>query len=206
AMVLAGLVFHDCRRHAVKSNAFVLSVLPLVAALLALAVVVPVTGRNMKSVVQAAKFKASGQTLQPTEVFASGPLAGLQIRDYGGDPPLPTTYVGKVNDGLELLARTGNSDKTVAALEFANPFNVARGLKPSRTAPTCWQLGFLYSAEAAPATERVFNGSDVIMIPKQFGDGNQANLTVIRQHYGEYLDAHYTMAGESQQWQVFVPR
>lgn len=177
-----------------------------IAAALALLVVMPVTGRNIKSVMEAREFKAAGRSLTPLEIFGSGPLQDLQIVGFGGDPPLPTTYVGKVNDGLELLARTGNSARPVAALEFANPFNVARAVKPSRTAPTVWQLGFVFSETSAPALERVFDGEDVIMIPARFGDGNQDNLAVIRHHYGAYLDAHYVLAGESQQWQLLVPK
>ncbi len=173
---------------------------------LALFVVLPMTGRNVASVAEAAAAKRSGGGLAADERFAAGPLQGLQISGFGGDPPLPTTYVGKVTDGLQLLERTGNSGRTVATLDFANPFNIARGVAPSPTAPTCWQLGFLFSAESAPSTERVFNGRDVIMIPKRFGDGDQRNLAVMEQLYGAYFRKHYRFAGESEQWRVFVPR
>jgi hypothetical protein len=166
----------------------------------------PVTARNLGSVAAAAEFKRSGGTLSPAEMFTAGPLKGLQISGFGGDPPLPTTYVGKVKDGLNLLTCTGNADKPVAALDFANPFNVVRGVRPSRTAPPAWQLGFLFSPESAPSAARVFDRHDVIMWPKQFGDGNQQNLTVMLQHYGAYLAENYRLAGESRQWQLFVPK
>lgn len=180
----------------------------LIAAAVCLAafVVLPDTGRNIAGVVAAARHESSGASLSRAETFGAGPLRGLEISDFGGDPPLPTTYVGKVMDGVALLARTGNADRPVAALDFANPFNVARGVRPSRTAPPAWQLGFLFTAESAPPRKRVFNGRDVIMWPKQFGDGDQQNLAVLRQHYGAYLDANYVLAGTSRQWQVFVPR
>jgi hypothetical protein len=173
---------------------------------LALVIAVPGTGRNLISVAKAAQFKHSGASLSQAETFRAGPLQGLQISGFGGDPPLPTTYVGKVKDGLHLLARTGNSHRPVVAFDFANPFNVARGVRPSRTAPVAWQLNFLFSEESAPPVHRVIDGSDVIMWPRQFGDGNQENLAVIRAHYGAYLDEHYRFAGESQQWRVYVPR
>jgi hypothetical protein len=209
ALVFLGGILNDCwsRFRAAKlPEVAALVAVAAVAAVLAFKVVIPVTGRNLKSVLLAAQFKRSGLSLTPPEVFQRGALQGFQVKDFGGDPPLPTTYVGKVNDGIELLARTGNSARPVAALDFANPFNVARGVKPSRTAPTVWQLGFVFSDTSAPARERVFNGEDVIMIPARFGDGNQANLTVIRQHYGAYLDEHYALAGESEQWQLLVPK
>ena len=202
-------ILQDCWSRSAESSwsrYAALGTTSIVAIALALLVVIPVTGRNLKSIVEAAQFKAEGRSLSPAEIFQSGPMKGFQIKDFGGDPPLPTTYVGKVNDGLELLARTGNAERSVAALEFANPFNVTRAVPASRTAPTAWQLGFVFSASSAPSTERVFNGQDVIMLPRQFGDGNQDNLTVMRQLYGEYLEANYMLAGESEQWQLLVPK
>jgi hypothetical protein len=178
----------------------------IAAASLTLLLVLPTTARNVKSVVTAAEAKRAGASLAQAEVFQAGPLDDLQIAAFGGDPPLPTTYVGKVMDGIRLLNRIGRADDTVAALDFSNPFNVARGVPPSRTAPTAWQLGFVYTRRSAPSADRVFNGRDVIMIAKRFGDGNQANLVVLRQLYGSYLDKHYRIAGESQQWQALVPR
>lgn len=207
ALVLLGGVVADVHGaggdgiHPLRQRALV-----AVGSCLALLVVLPVTGRNLLSVAAAARFERSGASLSPAETFADGPLNGLQIAEFGGDPPLPTTYVGKVMDGVQLLERTGNADRSVAAFDFANPFNVVRGVPPSRTAPTSWQLGFLFSTDSAPSTARVFNGRDVIMWPTQFGDGDQQNLAVIRHHYGAYLDAHYRLAGESRQWRVYVPR
>ncbi|MFN2476897.1 MAG: hypothetical protein ABR526_11235 [Chthoniobacterales bacterium] len=209
ALVFLGGILSDCWNKRLTEDwrrVAVAVVTCAAAAALALFVVAPVTGRDLKSISEAARFKANKSSLLPLETFQTGPLQGLQIKDFGGDPPLPTTYVGKVNDGLELLARTGNSHRSVAALDFANAFNVARGVKASRTAPTVWQLGFVFSATSAPALDRVFNGEDVIMIPVRFGDGNQGNITVIRQLYGAYLDERYVLAGESEQWQLLVPK
>ncbi|HEX8532568.1 MAG TPA: hypothetical protein VF662_00205 [Allosphingosinicella sp.] len=207
ALVLLGGIVRDLRETGAEAVGPVRpKVLALAGIGLALVVVLPMTGRNVVGVAEAAAAKRAGTTLSPAERFTSGPLEGLQISAFGGDPPLPTTYVGKVMDGLRLLQRTGNAGRTVAALDFANPFNVVRGVQPSETAPTCWQLGFLFSPQSAPPAERVFNGRDVIMVPKRFGDGDQRNLTVMQQLYGSYFSRHYRLAGESEQWRLFVPK
>jgi hypothetical protein len=207
ALVFLGGIMRDLGHEGPQVlNSFRRKALLLGGISLALVVVLPATGRNLVSVAKAAQFKHRSASLSQAETFGAGSLQGLQISGFGGDPPLPTTYVGKVKDGLHLLARTGNSQRPVAAFDFANPFNIARGVRPSRTAPVAWQLDFLFSRETAPPARRVIDSSDVIMWPKQFGDGNQENLAVIRHHYGAYLNEHYRLAGESQQWWVYVPK
>jgi len=169
-------------------------------------VVAPVTVRNVDSLFEAAKLRWRNVSLPPDQVFHSGGLAGIQIKAFGGDPPLPTTYVGKVQDGLDLLARTGNAEKTVHTLEFANPFNMARMIRPSRKSVTCWQLNFVYSFYVAPSSERVFDPGEVIMLPKQFGDANQDNINALLHHYGAYLEANYETPIDSEQWTLFAPK
>lgn len=176
------------------------------ASVLAAIAFAPMTARNMGGIAKAAAFKRRGASLPPAQVFAQGPLRGLEIAGFGGDPPLPTSYVGKVMDGVDLLARTGNARRTVTALEFTNPFNLVRGTPPSRTAPVAWQLGFVFSPSSAPSAERVFEPGDAVMIPRQFGDGKQQNLLVLRDLYGAYLDRRYRLAGQSRQWRLYVPR
>ena len=169
-------------------------------------VVLPVFSRNISGLYLAAKFKSEGSRLSPAETFQTGPLRGQQISAFGGDPPLPTTYVEKIQDGVDLLSRTGNSHRSVVGFDFSNAFDVTRGVKANRTGPTCWQLGFVYSPTAAPAAERVINLEDAVMFPKIFGDGNQHNLAVLMAHYGSFLEQHFEPAGESIHWRLFVPK
>nr|MDQ2659988.1 hypothetical protein [Verrucomicrobiota bacterium] len=139
--------------------------IPIVAAagVLTMIVVLPVVSRNLHSIAGAARWKWDARAWASEQIIHEGPLKGLQVRFFGGEPPLPTSYVGKIRDGLALLEATGNATKPVVSLDFTNPFNVARAVKPSRTAPTVWQLGFVYSMEAAPRPENVFGPGDVVM-------------------------------------------
>lgn len=176
------------------------------AAILTFFIVSPVTARNLRSIAQAAIWKFRAGALPSHQVFQRGPLQGLQIQYFGGDPPLPTSYVGRVMDGLALLARAGRFDKTVTCLDFSNPFNVARGVKPSRALPIAGPFSFVYSSNAAPPPEAVLDGEDVVLMPKLFGASAEQDLRNLQEHYRDYLEAHYARAGESQQWQLFVPK
>ena len=144
--------------------------------------------------------------IPPNQLFQAGGLRGLQIIGFGGDHNLPTPYVGKVQDGLELLKRTGNSKKAVASFDFTNPFNLARSVKPPGGSTLGWDLGMIFSATSAPDADQVFRGAEVVMVPKNHGGGDPRNLDVIGRLYGTYLNDHYKLAGESQQWLLYEQR
>lgn len=186
-------------------------VLIVASVLLSLIMVGPVTARDLLSITQATIWQGGARTLPPRQVFQNGPLHGLQIRYFGGDPPLPASYVGKVMDGLALLARTDYFDETVTCLDFCNPFNIVRDLKPSAAVPIAGPGGFVYSPKAAPPPEVVLNGKDIVLLPKKSGAGrahpdSEWRLRSLQDQYQNYLDAHYLRVGESEQWQLFVPR
>lgn len=162
-----------------------------------------ITARNIEGLIIAFRNAEDGRKLSADQIFQSGSLKGLQIRAYGGDPPLPTNYIGKVQDGLDLINRTGSSEKSVASWDFSNPFNVTRGVKPAAGSPLGWQLEILFSAASAPDVQQIFKGAEVVMVPKEFGSGHPETLVVLDQLYGAYLHAHYTLAGESRQWFLY---
>jgi hypothetical protein len=199
-IVLVTMCCHSTRGKIIVSRRAVL--LPIASYVIAVVLAGTVTLRNIQSVLYARELKDKGATLPKDQTLQSGALKGLEISALGGDPLLPTSYVGKIQDGLDLLARTGNSAKPVLSLDFSNPFNVARGVRPPDGSTLAWQLGFLYSASVAPDVGQVFNGTEVVMIPKKFGDGDQQSLAILKQHYGSYMDEHFKAAGESSQWYV----
>jgi hypothetical protein len=181
------------------------AVLIAAATILAVCLVIPQTTRNLYGITQAAIWKYQGRMLPARQVFQSGALQGLEIQFFGGNPPTPTSYVGTVIDGLALLARTNNANKTVTALDFSNPFNVARGIKPSDAVPIAGPSDCTYAETALPPAEAVFNGRDVVLVPKRTGAEDQ-KLRILWDHYRSYLTEHYRVAGESQQWQLLVPK
>lgn len=168
----------------------------LLVALLAGAVMT----RNIAGLLIALRRKESGISLPADEVFQSGGLKGLQILGFGGDPPLPGTYVNKVRDGLDLISRTGNAGRPVLSLDFSNPFNEAEFIRPPAGSPTVWHFKYLFSDTAAPAEEQAFDGAEVVMVPKQFGTGDQESFETLYRHYGDYLSQHYRQAGETGEW------
>jgi hypothetical protein len=162
--------------------------------------VAPAFARNIGSLAAAVNFTANKRTLPADQTFDFGALKGLQIKEYGGEPVLPTYYVGKVKDGIELLQKEGQSKNVVAVLDFSNPFDVIREAKPPKGTPTCWQLNFVFSETSAPPADQLFNGVQAILIPKQFGDGNQQNLQTLFHHYSGYLETNFVLTTQSQQW------
>jgi len=53
----------------------------------------PATARNLQGSSRTL-FRVDGEVAGRSG-FGSGGLAGMQVAAYGGDPPLPTSYVGK---------------------------------------------------------------------------------------------------------------
>lgn len=203
AIVTFGLLFIQDQHNALAAPRRARLAIALLAAFIMASVALPANARNIMSVIHAARFKYFGLSLPPDQVFATGPLKGFQIQGYGGDPPLPTSYIGKIQDGIALLGKIGHSGEPVACLDAIPPFNVAQGVRGKVGAPTSWTLRVISDRMAPPAAQ-VFSGSNIVMVPKQFGDGNQATLEILMRHYGSYLREHFTYAGESLQWQALL--
>ena len=176
-----------------------------IAAIVTLFLAIPQTSRNLYAVIKAAVWKSQGRTLPAGQVFQNGPLQSLEIEFFGGNPPTPTSYVGTVMDGLALLARTNNNNKTVIALDYSNPFNLVRGTKPSAALSIAGPADCVYPEAALPPAQAVFNGQDVVLVPKWTRRGDDKLLRLL-DHYRSYLADHYFPAGESQQWQLLLPK
>ena len=206
---IAGIIFVDGAFRRVRdSQQQVSSVWPVFSqvavVLLAMLLLIPTATRDLRSIVAAARRDQSGEALAPRQRFESGAFAGLHIRYFGGDPPLRTSYVEKVEDGLALLARTVDQSRTAVALDYSNPFNAARKIRDARTEPVAWPSGFLHSEDTAPSAEAVFRPGAVVLLPKTSGNTANHDLQRLQRHYRDFLEQNYTWAAESQQWQLLV--
>ena len=180
----------------------------LQAALAALASLfaLPAVARDAASILTASKWEARGRSLSPRQTFQSTSLEGMQIQYFGGDPPLSTSYVGKVEEGLALLARTGNAERAAVSLDYSNPFNVARRVKPARTAAIGAPGGLLYVNEDAVPAGAIFDERAVVLVPKLSGDLANADLQRVIQLYQPHIDENCVWAGESEQWRLYHPK
>jgi hypothetical protein len=171
--------------------------------LAAFAIAGPVIARNIEGLLIALDYKAGSRKLPANQIFQSGSLKGIQISGFGGDAAISTTYVEKVEDGLALIERTGSHEKPVADLDFSDPFNIARSVKPPPGFPLCWDPGITFSTASAPDEEQIFRGAEVVMVPKRTASSDRKAWDALDQLYGRYLRVHYTLAGESQQWSLY---
>lgn len=207
SFILVWEIIRICSRTTLNVQATISRSAAIVTALayvLALTLAGPVMARNVDGLLIAHDNKEDSIQLPANEVFQIGSLKGLQIFEKGGDIcPLASTYVNKVQDGLALIMRTGNWKKPVACLDFSNPFNVARAVEPPAGSPLGWDLDFLFSATVFPDERQVFNGADVVMIPKNFGGGNPFEaMRLLDTRYRDYLREHYRATGESPEWML----
>lgn len=164
---------------------------------LTLAVMWTVPVRNIRGLIIALRFK--GLVVPADQAFETGPLKGIAINAAGGDDTLPISYVNKIRDGLNLIIRTGNSQKPAATLDFTNPFNIARGIRPLSGSPPCFQVDFTISKTFGPDPRQVFKGAEIVMIPKRNSLGDHSLEAVIGL-YGKYLYEHYKIVAASQEW------
>lgn len=143
------------------------------------------------------------RVLAATPVFQSAPLAPLRVQGSGGEPLLPGTYAGKINDGLGLLRRLGGVHR-VGALDFNNPFPFALGWPPPRGDFWAWHNGFSFGVEAHPVPAEAFGDADVLMVPKAPGERN--SVAMMKYVYGKYILENFALASESEQWYLLRRR
>ena len=114
---------------------------------------------------------------------------------------MPMPYADKINDGLRLKF---DGPRRVEAFDFTNPFPFALGWPVVRHSMWAWHDGFTFGKTSYPAAEEAFGGADVIMVPKYPG-GPEA-FAIMSGLYGEYLNMHFQMKEQSDQWVVLQRR
>lgn len=136
----------------------------------------------------------------PQEKFQTGFLKGLSVSNFGGDPPLSMSYVSKVKDGIALLTKNGFASTPVLTFDYTNPLNIGRGIVSPVGSPPFMQYGISFSQSTSPSDMKIFNGSNIIMIAKHFGDGHPLSIKALVSHYADYLSKCYKHIEESDEW------
>jgi hypothetical protein len=113
------------------------------------------------------------------------------------------TFADKVNDGLDLLESLGDPSARVQALGFTDPFPFA-ARRPPTASPSYWRAGVNVSEDARPAAERVFAGTDAVLLPKYVEYDLLGTQTLLLKMYGPYLREHFTKKAESLYWTLYV--
>lgn len=112
-----------------RSSRFRAPVLAATCCALAFLVCAPATARNIDGLLIARLVRQDRFALTQSEIFQSAQLKGLQVIGNGEDATVsPDTYVQKIEQGVDLINRTGNANRPVLGLDFTNPFNLAQGI------------------------------------------------------------------------------
>lgn len=127
------------------------------------------------------------------------PLEGALL--YGFVPTTDAFYTSQVNDGVELLRKHRIKNETIMCLDFTNPFSVAMQAPPSRGGAVTLQYGTTFSDLHRPSPERLFNGADLVMVPKPGFDPSWTES--LPRLYGPYLESYYRKVGDSRLWWLY---
>jgi hypothetical protein len=175
----------------------------LIAISLCLLLVLPIFLRNIASIqINHDLNKSTYKTTSFPEI-SDGPLRGLAVLGFGGEPPLSSNYLGKVQDGVALLQKNRLGQAACLVFDFTNPINIYRGVRPPVGSPTFWQKGFSFSDSSMPTEKSVFSGADCILLPKHFGDGDNSSLNIFLNKYQKSIQDHYKYLDESDEWVLF---
>lgn len=110
-------------------------------------------------------------------------------------------YTDFVNDGLALIRKFQQPNDSVMALDFANPFSFALGMKPARGGTTVLNYQTTFGDVSRPSGDALLGSASLVMLPKTFSDGS-LYLSIDRL-YGPYLDAHFVLIAESNSWKLY---
>jgi hypothetical protein len=165
--------------------------------------ILPVFLRNVASIQISQDMKTSGYKSISVPKITDGPLKGLAVFGFGGEPPLTSDYLGKIRDGILLLQKNQLGQAACLVFDFTNPINIYRGVRPPTGSPAFWQKGFSFSDSSMPSEKSVFSGADCMLLPKHFGDGDNSSISIILNKYQNMIQDHYQYMDESSEWVLF---
>jgi hypothetical protein len=174
-----------------------------IACCLCLLLIFPIFLRNLASIQINHDLNTSTYKTTSVPVIGDGPLRGLAVLGFGGEPPLTSNYFGKVQDGVVLLEKNKLGQSSCLVFDFTNPINICRGVRPPIGSPTFWQKGFSFSDSSMPSEKSVFAGAECILLPKHFGDGDNSSVSLIFNSYQKQIQDHYKYLDESNEWILF---
>lgn len=174
------------------------------AAVLLLAIVAPIAGKDILGIGQAVE-----QRIAAVESPASQRIASEHLRDFVVPPDTTwqTAYrtansvPTMLNDGIDLLHRHIAPGDKVAAVALTNPFSFALDLPPAGGV-LWWDLDISFSSASHPDPDLAFGDARWIMVPRMIsGQGCcQATVSAMLDMYGPYLQQHFTEVERTGDW------
>ncbi|MFB3776800.1 MAG: hypothetical protein ACE141_04290 [Bryobacteraceae bacterium] len=139
--------------------------------------------------------------------FLPAHMRGLLLYDLP-DPSHPLAnsngnrYVDVVNSGIRLLQAQSSPGESVITLEQYNPFSYALLRKPGRGGFTFLAWGYSVSTGYKPPADRLFGGTDIVMVPKR-NITDPALFWPIIDTYLPDVQRMFTLAAENADWWMY---
>ena len=137
----------------------------------------------------------SGMPLRPKPGAAIGPA-----EDLGS----ASNYAAWLNDGLALLTQLHPPRTGVLCLDWTNPFPFATQTIPPLGDELNWHVGRFIGPSNHPDLARLLANASVVMEPLL--SVQPVSLAFKRELFAPALAAHFTLAGETAHWRMWVRR
>ncbi len=126
-------------------------------------------------------------------------LPGLSDYGVGTDNGLcRDKYTAMIDDGAQLLARSGLESPRLVTLDFSHVYSFALRLPPPRGNGIVWHVGTTFSADALPESERFFGDATAVLVPKC--PQNAASTRALVQAEKLELGRRFPFVAESRNW------
>jgi len=142
--------------------------------------------------------------------FLPAHMRGLLLYDLP-DPSHPlagsngTRYTDLINNGIELLQAKSSAGESVITLEQYNPFSYALLRKPGAGGFTFLAYGHSFTKAHKPSAERLFGGTDIVMVPKRNITAPWMYEPILRIYLPD-VQRTFTLAAETPDWWMYRRR
>jgi hypothetical protein len=138
------------------------------------------------------------------DVIEAPGYENMLIIGTSGTYPKDRTYTDKINDGLKLIrSHPDFRHKVIATLDFTDAFSCTRGNTSPPHMPLSLQFGVNVNDRVYPDPAVILSGTQGLMIPK-YPDSDLRTVPLLLDKYKGYIDAHYTVRGESLFWTLYA--
>lgn len=137
------------------------------------------------------------------ETIVGGYFGGLYIRCGDADRS-GYSYAKRVNMAMGMLQKHGLNKRTIFDFDFINPFPMLLNSPYPARQPVWLDGGNTFNEKNHISPELLFDGSDVVLVPKQSATPGTANMLI--SVYGKYVQDKYALIDQNECWQLFVKR
>jgi hypothetical protein len=121
-----------------------------------------------------------------------------------GDHPAFSRYFASIADGARALSNLEQNTDHVLVLDFVSPFSAGLDLEVNYGDSTWHHWGRTINEHSFLPAKTLFHDVRIVMEPKWPVDG--ATAEGLKAIYGEYINDHFELAGETADWKIYLLR